>query len=72
MEIIQIENTDNDENITEEMDEALEQYPKMMEQKKFNELHGLLIKDIMNKVKDRGTESLVVFSEEILKKNKLR
>jgi hypothetical protein len=68
----EIENSENDENITEEMDEALEQYPQMMEEKKFNETHGILIKEIMNKVKERGLELLVVFSEEILIKKKLR
>ena len=54
------------------MDKALEQYPKMTEEKKFNEIHAQLIKSIMQTVKNRGLESLVVFSEEILMKNKLR
>lgn len=54
------------------MDKALEQYPQMTEEKKINEVHAQLIKCIMQKVKERGLESLVVFSEEILKKKKLR
>lgn len=56
----------------QDIDRALEQYPEMTEKKKVNELHGKLIKNIMEQVKLRGLESCVVFSEEILKKGKLR
>jgi 2-iminoacetate synthase ThiH len=67
-----LENQETEESTTEEMDKALEQYPQMTEQKKINERHAQLIKTVMQKVKERGLESLVVFSEEILKKKKLR
>lgn len=44
----------------------------MMEEKKINEIHAQLIKNIMSYIKERGIEELTVFSEEICLNGKLK